>query len=94
MPNRILVDRGPQFRENFFKIFLEQNNVAEQTGTEAHNSLRVGERYHDPLRNALRKMKISYPFVGDDYLLAFAVKAMNATLDPEGFVPSALVFGE
>jgi len=27
-------------------------------------------------------------------LLSFAVKAMNDTLGPEGFVPSALVFGE
>jgi len=57
------------------------NNIeAKTTGTEAHSSLGLGERYHDPLRNTFRKMKVSYPDTPDDYLLFVAVKAMNDTL--------------
>lgn len=64
------------------------------TVTEAHSSLGLGERYQEPLRITFRKMTISHPNETDEYLLAFAVKAMNDTLIPKGYVPSALVFVE
>jgi len=64
------------------------NNIeAKTTGTEAHSSLGLGERYHDPLRNTFRKMKVSYPDTPDDYLLFVAVKAMNDTLGPSDNTP-------
>lgn len=47
-----------------------------------------------PLRNIFRKMKISFPAARDEDILALAVKAMNDTIGPEGYVSSALVFGE
>lgn len=40
-------------------------------------------------------MKLSRPEdEHDDLILAFAVKAINDTLGPEGYVPSSLVYGE
>lgn len=94
LPNRILVDQGPQFGDAFIRVAAMNNVEASSTGVEAHSSLGLGERYHEPLRSTFRKMRIQYPNAEDDMLLSFAVKAMNDTLGPEGFVPSALVFGE
>lgn len=65
-----------------------------KSGIEAHSSLGIGERYHQPLRNTFRKAKISMAtHIPNSSILAMSVKAMNDTLGPEGFVPSALVFG-
>jgi len=66
----------------------------DKTGIEAHSSLGIGERYHQPLRTAFRKLKHENPILPDELLLQLSVQAMNNTLGPEGLVPSALVFGE
>ena len=94
LPNRILVDQGSSFGDQF-KAFgrILQVDVT-STGVEAHSSLRIGERYHQPLRTAFRKLSIAYPTLPRPLLLSMSVKAMNDTLGPEGIVPSALVFGE
>lgn len=39
-------------------------------------------------------MRINYPVANKDLLLQLAVKAMKDILEPEGIVPSSLVFGE
>lgn len=49
---------------------------------------------HQPHRNTFGKLKIAYPDKGRALLLSFAAKGLNATLGPDGLVPSALVFGE
>lgn len=94
MPNRIRVDRGTCFGDNFFSIARRANIDIGRSGVEAHSSLGVGERYHKPLRDTFRKAKIAIPSATNDLILSLSVKAMNDTLGPEGFVPSALVFGE
>lgn len=63
------------------------------SGVESHNSLRSGERYHDPLRRIFRKIKFDAPSVEDDDALRLAFNAMNNTLGPEGLTSSLLVFG-
>lgn len=92
--NRMLVDRESAFAPLF------RNNVAvsmvdvDGTGIEAHSSLGLGERYHQPLHQTYRKIMAKHTNVDPQYALAAAVKAMNDTLVPEGLGPSALVFGE
>lgn len=94
MSNRILVDQGFAFG-NQFKAFgrLSRIDVA-STGVKAHSSFGIGERYRQPLRTTFRKLPFSHPNISGPLLLAMSVKAMKHTLGPEGIVPSALVFGE
>lgn len=94
MPNRIIVDQGTCFGPSFVRLAEMSGVKVEHTGTESHNSLGIGERYHQPLRNTLRKMFITHPKADFDTALALATKALNDTLGPEGLVPSALVFGD
>ena len=65
-----------------------------RTGIEAHASLGLVERYHEPLRSTYRKLKAGFPKVNMHVALACAVKGMNDTLGLEGLVPFSLVFGE
>lgn len=93
-PERILTDQGSVFRsEQFVKLCAEHEIVLEHTGTESHNSLGVGERYHEPLRKTYLKLRADYPRVPEDVLLQCAVFTINCTAGPEGLVPSLLVFG-
>ena len=94
LPHKILVDQGSQFGELFVSIGAASKVQVDRTGIEAHSSLGIGERYHQPLRNTYRKLKIDFANVAPQLLLAMSVKALNDTLGPEGLVPSALVFGE
>lgn len=94
LPNRILVHQWSAFGEKF-KIFGCLSHVdVTRTGVESHSSLRIVERYHQPLRTTFRKLSISYHTITLPLLLAMSVKAMNDTLRPKGLVPSSLVFGE
>lgn len=61
---------------------------------EAHSSLGLGERHHEPLRATYRKMMVSHPSIEKHWALDLFVKAMNDTLGPEGIVPSVLEFGK
>lgn len=94
LPNRILTDQGSQFGDRFVGLARLANVEVNRTGIEAHASLGLAERYREPLRSTFRKIEVSWPGVDKGLALAFAVKAMNDTLGPEGLVPSALVFGE
>ena len=94
LPRKILVDQGSQFGDLFISMAAASRVEVQRTGIESHNSLGLGERYHQPLRNTFRKLNVSYPNVDKQSLLNFSVKALNDTLGPEGLVPSALVFGE
>jgi len=94
LPHCIRVDEGTQFRKIFAELSALHDVEIKKSGIQSHNSLGVGERYHKPLRDTYRKLKLDHPSMQRQVLLAVAVKAMNDTLGPEGVVPSALVFGE
>ena len=94
LPNRIIVDQGSNFGPTFIHMAHQRGVDVEQTGIESHNSLGIGERYHQPLRQTFRKILAEQPKADPSLALAVSVKALNDTLDPEGYVPSALVFGE
>lgn len=96
LTNGILVDQGTQFekREPFIYLAVRQNVQVEATETESHSSHGIGERYHNPLMNTYRKLRIGYPNADNSLLLQLSVKFMNDTMGPEGLVPSSIVFGE
>ena len=96
LPNRILVDQGSNVgkSEPFISLAARANVEVQGTGIEAHSSLGIGERYHEPVRTTFRKIMFVYPNVDKTLLLQMAIKAMNDTLGPEGLLPSSLVFGE
>ena len=94
LPNRMLVDQGSAFGPLFISIGAMSNIEVQRTGIEAHSSLGVCERYHQPLRQTYRKIMAAHPASDPKLVLALSVRAMNDTLGPEGLVPTALVFGE
>lgn len=63
LPNRIIVDQGSQFGDLFISIGEASNVMVERTGIEAHSSLGLVERYHQPLRNTYRKIIADHPTV-------------------------------
>ena len=94
LPDNIAVDDGSQFRKVFAELTALHDINLEKSGTQSHNALGIGDRYHKPLRDTYRKLKLDFPKMSRQLVLALSIKAMNDTLGPEGIVPSALVFGE
>ena len=94
LPNRMIVDQGSAFGGLFVDLAALGNVEVERTGVEAHSSLGLGERYHQPLRPTYRKIMAQHPSTEPKLALACSVKAMNDIIGPEGLVLSALVFGE
>ncbi len=88
-----MLDEGSQFRKLFAELSALYDVELGRSGIQSHNSLGIGERYHKPLRDTYRKLKLGHPTMQRQLFLALAIKEMNDTLGPEGFVPSALVFG-
>ena len=54
-----------------------------------HNYLGISERYHDPFRKTLIKLREDNPNLKKYFLLAIATRTVNDALGPEGIVPSA-----
>ena len=90
----MLVDQGSAFGPLFINIDALSNVEVDRTGIETHSSLRLGERYHQPLRKTYRKITAGHPTADVETSLALSVKAMNGNLGAGGLVPSALGFGE
>ena len=93
-PNRMRTDLGSAFNSEKWRRYT--NTCGMQlllSGAQSHNSLGIGERYHEPLRRIFRKISIDYPHIDPQLLLKIAVKAMNDTMGESGLVPSLLVFG-
>lgn len=93
-PERITADHGSVFTSELFQMCCVEHGILLRfTGTESHNALGAGERYHHPLRKVYNKLREDYPAMADDVLLQCAVFAMNTTVGPDGLVPCVLVFG-
>ena len=93
-PNRMRTDLGSAFTSEKWRHYTNSCGIKLRlSGAQAHNSLGIGERYHEPLRRIYRKISIDFPNVSPQILLKIAVKAMNDTMGESGKVPSLLVFG-
>ena len=92
--DEIHADQGPQFRSREFQTYAADADIKlTLSGVESHNSLGVGERYHDYLRKIYKKTRDEHPNISLEYSLKLAVKAMNDTAGSNGLVPTLLVFG-
>jgi Reverse transcriptase (RNA-dependent DNA polymerase) len=90
----MLTDQGSLFTSADWHAACNSAKIRlRHTGTESHNSLGAGERYHSPLRRIFKKVSDEYPSVSTDLRLSLSVNAMNDCVGPEGLVPSLLVFG-
>jgi hypothetical protein len=93
-PECILADQGSVFMATNWETACELSKIhLRHTGTEIHNSLGSGERFHSPLRRIYEKISLECPTIPEHVRLALSVKAMNDICGPEGLVPSLLVFG-
>jgi hypothetical protein len=59
---------------------------------ESHNSLKVGERYHDSLRRLYSKVRHDFPVISADLVFSLAKQAMNDTMVNEELFTTLLVF--
>lgn len=94
LPNRIIVHQGSNVGPSFVDIANLSFMDVEHTGIQSHNSLGIGKRYHQPLRETNRKILFKHPKANHSLALAVSVKEMNDTLGRQGNVTSDLVFGE
>ena len=63
-----------------------------QMPVEAHNSIRLIERYHVPLRRAYNILLKELPDLPKEERLQIVIKAVNDTAGPNGIMPTLLVF--
>ena len=73
----------------FVEIYEIHDIEYQKSGTQHHSLLRIGERYHEPVRRAFQKFGKDHPKLNTEFLLRHAVKACNDTLRPEDVIPSA-----
>jgi Reverse transcriptase (RNA-dependent DNA polymerase) len=93
-PDVIKADAGRNFTSKEFKQHATSMQVTiDIVPVEAHWSIGLVERYHQPLRRAYEIIKSEAPDTTKDMALQMAVKAVNDTAGPNGLVPTLLVFG-
>ena len=85
--------QGPQFRAKECKTFAGMAGIKlTLSDVERHNSLGMGERYHEYLRKTYMKVRDEFLTVATEFSLKLAVQAMNDTAGQNGLVPTLLVF--
>lgn len=53
----------------------------------------LGERYHAPSRSIFSKFRNAEPTILPEMALTIAQKSLNDTMEPNGLVPTLLVYG-
>jgi hypothetical protein len=92
LPRLIKADQGYVFTSPRWHDILSLSGIKlELSPIESHNSLTVGERYHDPLRRIYCKVRPDFPNLSESLALFLANKDKNDTMGPEGLVPTLLV---
>jgi hypothetical protein len=59
---------------------------------EAHNSIRIIERYYGPVRYTYLIISTEIPNINKDMALQIAFKAINDTTRPDSLIPTLLVY--
>ena len=84
-PESMLTDQGSIFLSKEWRFNCDRVDISLQnTGTESHNSLGIGEKYHSILRTIYNKVAHEHPDLARDVALALSVQAMNCTVGPHG----------
>ena len=94
-PDLLVHDAGTNFASREFQTNAQVMGIRTKiVPVEAHNSVGVVERMHEPLRRAYYAVKQEFEGRGNkEVILQIAVKAVNDTAGPNGLVPTLLVFG-
>lgn len=92
-PEVLRVDHGSSFNSTKSRDLAESKGVKLQfSGTESHNVLGKGERYHTQLRSIFRCVRRSIPTLDQHTALLLTQNAFKDTTGTHGLVPSYLVF--
>lgn len=79
--NRVCLDRGSCFEDDFYTVVSDARIDIGRLGTEVHTSLCIRERFHQPLRNKFYKTNLSMAkHMPYSTILSISVQAMNDTL--------------
>lgn len=92
-PNIVRLDQEAGFAAKEFRDLATAHGIDLQfSGAQSHNSIGVSEKYREPPLRVFRIFRTSYPDLEPEVLLRYATKDLNDRMDPEGYVPSSLVF--
>ena len=72
IPENIMVDEGAQLSDTFADLAKLHDINVEKSGIQSHNSLGISGRYHRPLRDIYKKLKIDFPSMQCQVLLTMA----------------------
>lgn len=87
------MDREASFRASVFHDLARANGIELCfSGTESHNSIDPGERFHGPLRRISRILRHEYNRIEPEIIPRYAIKAMKDSMGPEGLLPLLLVY--
>ena len=93
-PEEVLTDQGSVFISEGFRELCSKSDIRlKHVPVESHNSLSVGEGYHNALKRTFGKLRVCHPKADAKLLLQLSVFAINTTANPRGLVPTLLVFG-
>ncbi|CDF37987.1 unnamed protein product [Chondrus crispus] len=94
-PDFLRMDQGTNFiAKEFVESATAEGITVLPAPIESPSTMSHVERYHAPLRAALKKIRDSLPTSeSDSDCLQMALKAVNDTIGPEGLCPTLLVYG-
>ena len=93
-PNLVTANAGKQFMAKKFKHYaINIGIIIKNALMEAHHSMGMVERYHEPLRQAYSIITTEIPSIKPDLALQMSFKAINNSIGPNGLVSTLLVFG-
>ncbi|EED20730.1 conserved hypothetical protein [Talaromyces stipitatus ATCC 10500] len=93
-PDFIVTDAGKNFvSKEFTQLASSVSTMTVSVPVEAHWSIGAVERYHAVLRRSYEIISEEVPELAPELALQMAVKAVNDTAGPDGYVPTLLVFG-
>lgn len=93
-PEPIIQYQESSFASAQLKTFSEEVRINLQFSViKAPKSIEQGERYHHPLRRTSNIINDTNPDIYDNSKPLIAINVMKDTMEPEGLVPSLLLFG-
>lgn len=93
-PDVFVHDSGSNGLARFFQADADILSIScKAVSIEAANAMTNVERFHQPVRQAFGIIEAECPSLSFDDCLQTALKSVNDSVDPEGLVPTLLVFG-
>lgn len=87
-------DAGSTLMSRAFQLNMGLMNIkTKPVAVESPNTISLVERYHEPVRRAYRIIRIELPNILDDEALQYAMKSVNESVSPDGWIPILLVYG-